>query len=144
MTSICADIADSQVRLTEYVSKKKEEQGSPPPSYQELFPTALHHAPIAPAPGNFVPINTDSVVGNPSETASQDSIAAACDQKLDLGADYKPSMWYYEAGPNPIPYEIGRKISNPFTDNLRSCQTDGDKKKLKEVVSRIVDLTFNG
>ena len=77
-----------------------------------------------------------SMVGNASDNGSQESLATACDQKLDLGAAYDPSNWYYEPGPNPVPYEMGRKVMNPFTDKLRQLQSTGDKQKLKQVVTR--------
>ena len=77
-----------------------------------------------------------SMVGNASDNGSQESLATVCDRKLDLGAEYDPSNWYYEPGPNPVPYEMGRKVMNPFTDTLRQLQSTGDKQKLKQVVTR--------
>ena len=77
-----------------------------------------------------------STVGNASDTGSQESIATACEKKLDLGTEYDPSNWFYEPGPNPVPYEMGRKVMNPFTDSLRQLQSSGDKQKLKQVVTR--------
>ena len=101
------------------------------PSYESLFPN-----PISAKPNPEV---TPSLYGQTSETSDEsvpDSLSSKSCQ-MDLGAKYQPSMWYYEPGENPIVYEAGKKVSNPFTAPLRALQTDGDRKKLKGIVTRI-------
>ena len=77
-----------------------------------------------------------SMAGNTSDSGSQDSLVAAYDNKMDLGLEYDPSNWYYEPGTNPISYQMGQKVMNPFTEPLRRLQSAGDKQKLKQVVTR--------
>ena len=98
------------------------------PTYESLFP-----APIASAP-----IIAESLQGNASQ-ASESSIPESCSSKIgqmDLGNKYEPSLWYYEPGTNPVKYELGQRVSNPFTTPLRALQTDADRKKLKQAVTR--------
>ena len=100
------------------------------PTYESLFPTPIASVPTA--------IIAESLQGNASQ-ASDPSLPDSCASKIgqiDTGDSYEPSLWYYEAGTNPIQYELGQRVSNPFTAPLRALQTDADRKKLKKVVTR--------
>ena len=106
------------------------------PTYESLFPT-----PIASVPSAII---AESLQGNASQ-ASDLSFPESCASKIgqiNKGSSYEPSLWYYEAGTNPIQYELGQRVSNPFTAHLRALQTDADRKKLKQVVTRN-DFTAN-
>ena len=98
------------------------------PTYDSLFPTPIASAPVI----------AESLQGNASQV-SESSIPESCSSKIgqmDLGSKYEPSLWYYEPGNNPVTYELGQRVSNPFTAPLRALQSDADRKKLKRVVTR--------
>ena len=98
------------------------------PSYEDLFPNPLSSSPNV----NMTP----SLHGNVSEASTNSIPESNKSDQLTSGSKYVPSNWYYEPGNNPIVYELGQKVTNPFTDPLRALQTDGDRKKLKQVVTR--------
>ena len=129
MRTIVADIRKNDQRRLEAL---KSQESSPPPQYETLFPerTPCHQLPL-PVP------KPESVAGNASQT-SDASLSGQVAAKMELGTDYDPSLWYYEPGPNPIPYDMGKKVINPFTDNLRTLQNKGDKAKLKDLSVRKV------
>ena len=145
MASIVATIRSNDQRAqrekaeaeAESISTKLVPAGEELPSYESLFP-----APISAIPNPGV---TPSLYGQTSKVSddSVSSYASKIDQN-DVSDQYQPSLWYYEPGPNPIPYEMGQRVSNPYTDSLRALQTDGDRKRLKKIVTRIVsDINSN-
>ena len=138
MRSVVADIrswdaADKRRLADKRLTEKAETE---PPSYESLFPTsnANDAVPCSQLPPSSSKL-TESLQGNESESGSQNSIVTQA-AKLDLDRDYDPSMWYYESGPNPIPYDMGRKVTSPFTSSLQTLLSVGDKKKLKEISLR--------
>ena len=132
MASIVSTIRENDRRAHEarQIPDRLVAAGDDLPSYESLFPPAISSEP----PKQVTP----SLVGQTSEV-SEDSIPESSSSKIgqiDPGAKYQPSMWYYEPGENPIRYELGQKVSNPFTEPLRALQTEGDRKKLKQIVTR--------
>ena len=117
-------IMEKQKKIAESMETAVDEL----PTYESLFPN-----PISSTPNENL---TPSLHGNVSE-ASEISFPESIKVEQPIpGAKYEPSAWYYEPGNNPVVYQLGQKVTNPFTDPLRALQTDGDRKKLKQVVTR--------
>ena len=135
MASIVSNIRETSHRdnlaILERSKKLAETTNADPndlPSYESLFPPAISTLPNA----NVTP----SLYGNTSES-TEISFPESVPQDAPAVSDkYEPSLWYYEPGTNPVVYELGQKVTNPFTEPLRALQTDGDRKKLKSVVTR--------
>ena len=124
---------ENQESVQPVIAEKLMTEDDDLPSYSSLFPTPISTLPLSNSK------LTDSVCGNASN-ASEISLPASVtkDGTNDNGIDgkYHPSLWYYESGNNPVSYIMGQKVTNPFTPPLRVLQSDGDRKKLKKVVTR--------
>ena len=137
MASIVATIRETShhdnlaiMERSKKVAESLNSNGNDLPSYEDLFPNPLSALPN--------PTVTPSLYGNTSEV-SDSSIPESGASKIgqiDDGSKYQPSLWYYEPGNNPVTYVMGQKVTNPFTEPLRALQSDGDRKKLKHVVTR--------
>ena len=78
------------------------------------------------------PVYTESNIAQVSEASS------TCGNSKDVTVcvGYDPSKWFFKKQKNPTPFVPGVKVSHPFTDDVKTFLSEGDRNKLRDLSVR--------
>ena len=98
----------------------------------------------SPIPENLPPVETFFAAKSAAQVYTDSNVAIASEKSSTCGTTsddavvigYDPSKWFFKQQKNPTPFVPGVKVSHPFTDDIKSFLSEGDRKKLRELSVR--------